>query len=687
MKEYEDIPNSNGMKVLRNVMKLESGLMQNIILRAITEDYWSKVIQGTEKNRICALGTPGIGKTSSTCILIRLLLLQKKTVAYHVRSEKLHHWVYIFTPTDIATTFKVEIIHEKVFQTWMIDTPNTFYVVDPGQTKDNCNLADDFTGKVIIVASPDERHWGGSDFFKGDNGIGYFLIYPIWTLNELIYASPYISSTINEKEIESRYTKVGGVPRHIFSDEYSYTDTLQRQVQGVYDLTNHQVDIIADGNWESLLTFCSNPQMSVLMAYIDSGQEYTTISVQPVSGHIVRLILKNFDKCLWDKMLYLGVDKCAIGWKLFEEYCHNQMTREEHIKFYDYKYCNNAMDFVHGIKPLILGGCKEIKGTRQSLISLAKEEEKVLFYPLDTSHQSIDFAYYDGGIVHGFQVTLTKGHSFNAKHMIEYVNEAGGTDKFHMHYIVFVTKFSAFKLKLLHMEELLKKDNENMTINILHMSGPSNVTRGTWRNTKKMTSFVEQLVVDLVYADKTTYTIRNCISLKMGKIRNETIEIGGCIKIEIVDNLVEAVMKPPMVLYIQSSIGTDYFDFMYQNGNDYFIFKCTARKSAYKVSPAKINKLVLIVMRTKGNTLLEEIQFSTEKQKMEICNERLSIAPKIYIYYVVPKKNYDKFETNPLDSNESAKIEFLQQNKDKQNTPLCLCWNKIVSINVLGVDD
>jgi hypothetical protein len=486
MKEYEDIPNSDGMKVLRNVMKLESGLIQNIILRAITEDYWSKVIQGTEKNRICALGTPGIGRTSSTCVLIRLLLLRKKTVVYHVRSEKLDGWVYIFTPTDIATSFNVDVQQEKLFNTRTINTLSTYYIVDPGRTKDNCNLADTFKGKVIIVASPDKRHWGGANFFKGDNGnCGKFLIYPIWTLNELICASPYISSTINEKVIESRYTKVGGVPRHIFLDEASFAYILRQQMHGVIDLTNHEVNIIADGNYESLITFSNQPK-SVIMAYIDSGLKYTTINVQPVSGHIVRLILKKYDKCLWDKILYLGVERGAKGWKLFEEYCHNQMTREKPIKFFDYKHCNNTIDFVPGIKPLILGRCKEIKGTRQSPISLAKEEEKVLFYPLDTSYPSIDFAYYDGGIVHGFQVTLGQGHSFNGRHMIQYINEAGGIDKFHMHYIVFDTKFSVFQLKLLHMEELLKKDYENMNINILRMRGPSEVQKRIWRKVNKI---------------------------------------------------------------------------------------------------------------------------------------------------------------------------------------------------------
>ena len=43
MKDYEDIPNSNGMKVLRNAMNLETGKSSNVVIRNITENFWKKV--------------------------------------------------------------------------------------------------------------------------------------------------------------------------------------------------------------------------------------------------------------------------------------------------------------------------------------------------------------------------------------------------------------------------------------------------------------------------------------------------------------------------------------------------------------------------------------------------------------------------------------------------------------------
>ena len=47
-----------------------------------------------------------------------------------------------------------------------INQPSTYYIVDPGNTKDDCNPPVEFLGKVIIVTSPDDGHWGGTSFYE-----------------------------------------------------------------------------------------------------------------------------------------------------------------------------------------------------------------------------------------------------------------------------------------------------------------------------------------------------------------------------------------------------------------------------------------------------------------------------------------------------------------------------------------
>jgi hypothetical protein len=84
------------------VPKLESGATKDLVIRNITEDFWKETIRTAEtpnkRYHVCAVGTSGIGKTSSTAILIRLLLLMQRTVVYRIRSPEKIGWVYEFTP-------------------------------------------------------------------------------------------------------------------------------------------------------------------------------------------------------------------------------------------------------------------------------------------------------------------------------------------------------------------------------------------------------------------------------------------------------------------------------------------------------------------------------------------------------------------------------------------------------------
>lgn len=70
----------------------------------------------------------------------------------------------MFTPTlKSSINIDIKVIQEDKFN-YMDDElskPSVYYVVDPGLTKDSCNPNIDFKGKVIIIASPDDGHWGG----------------------------------------------------------------------------------------------------------------------------------------------------------------------------------------------------------------------------------------------------------------------------------------------------------------------------------------------------------------------------------------------------------------------------------------------------------------------------------------------------------------------------------------------
>lgn len=138
----------------------------------------------------------------------------------------------------------VQVIPEEKFQrtSAKFNHPSTYYVVDPGKTKDSCDPPNIFQGKVIIVASPDEGHWGGSEFLKQRGNIkGLFMFMPVWSLSELLAAKQYFEYNLLDETIASRYEKVGGIPRHIFTDDDTFNAVLRSQISAINMLNEDQL--------------------------------------------------------------------------------------------------------------------------------------------------------------------------------------------------------------------------------------------------------------------------------------------------------------------------------------------------------------------------------------------------------------------------------------------------------------
>jgi energy-coupling factor transporter ATP-binding protein EcfA2 len=305
MKDYEDIPNSNGMKVLRDVSLLEEAL-QNVVLRSITEDFWLKVIQATERQRVCALGTPGIGKSTTSYILIRLLLQAKKKVVYHHRygGDKKNYFVYFFTPsTGKSDNIDVKVIAEPDFDSSdpSVDNESTYYIVDPGQTKDSCNPAARFKGKVVIVTSPDECHWGAREFIKkigaGKQFPGTFRYFPVWTLQEILAAANYFPKnnnlSLSEDEIIQHFGVVGGVPRLIFED--TIEEIKAEQLRLISNLSPEDIEKFASDGFTVPSLYAENIPKGFLLSYQLAGDDNGTYKKAVVtlrSRNMYRIIAK-----------------------------------------------------------------------------------------------------------------------------------------------------------------------------------------------------------------------------------------------------------------------------------------------------------------------------------------------------------------------------------------------------------
>jgi hypothetical protein len=446
---------TSGMKILPNVVDLETDAKLTVILRSITEDFWLKVIEATESSRICVVGTPGIGKTTTSCILIRQLLDQRKTVVYHVKTLREQGYVYMFIPSlERTRKIDVKVIQENEFNC-LDDAVNRgdgnpiYYVVDPGNTRSiDCNPPSLFNGKVIIISSPDDGHWGGPQFSKQRvDVLGSFLYMPVWILDELLHARKHFAGNLSEEIIISRYEKVGGVPRHIFVKEFFFQGILQNQTSAINSLTDDQLKKLTSGDMESVQTGEKGQPKSLLMVYDSSADtSYRTCIVAISSKLVIAKLFQKNAEFMWNLMVSCGVDKGGVGWKIFETYCQNQMLEE--LQYPHYKY-HDGQSIVLGPNDtsLTLGGCSCMEGTHKNLVAAAKERECVVFYSLNPYQKFIDFIYRRGTTYYAFQVTLAASHSCNPKDLSDFAEKAGGASKFLLHYLTIPKNYENFKLK------------------------------------------------------------------------------------------------------------------------------------------------------------------------------------------------------------------------------------------------
>ena len=451
------IPDSYGMKLLRDMVDLETSRVGNVVIRNITENFWFKVIETTETTRVCALGTPGVGKTTTTCILIRLLLEMNNTVVYHVRKIKSNGYVYMFTPTrsnSLNMKINAKVIRESAFDynDDEINQPSICYVVDPGKTKDNCDLDADFQGKVIIVASPDDRHWGGSEFEKERRGVmGTFLFFPVWNLQELIKAMPYVDSSLSEPGVEERYHEVGGIPRHIFTKNATFAKVLKRQENAINRLTEEQLRSLTLGDVESAQTFGEDQPTSSIMVYECSDPNFENNSVSVSSRRVARLLVHKHKKVLWNIILDEGGARGSTTWKLFELYCQNLMLIGYSQNYFDYKYHDgaNLLEVTDlSVPALQFGNCTKIKESSDSLIDAAKREnnDHIVFYSSNKQYPLFDFIYKRKNILFAFQVSIGKDHSCKPQQLKAAMEEVGNGYEFFLHYLTFDERYDEFQL-------------------------------------------------------------------------------------------------------------------------------------------------------------------------------------------------------------------------------------------------
>jgi Retrotransposon hot spot protein len=439
------IPNSGGMYVLRNVLLLEAEYTRSIILRTNTEPFWNSVIatvdeqnaDGRNSNSVCVVGTPGIGKTTTTPFLIRMLLQRKKTVVYYIRLTEGTSFYYEFTSkndNDTTVTVYEESERQRILS---LKSTDTYYIVDPGKTTDSCSKEAAFKPKLIIVSSPDERHWGGPSFDKRIAGSrGIFKYMPVWDAKEIINAAPFLSiedpellalvgyREKMEQEVIDRYRIFGGVPRLIFERKTYHSILMKKQDIAINTLTMEQAKLLFERKPQMVDNFKENQPRSHVIHYTSSGDSHfgkheTLIA----SDYIFEKVCVRFLSHLWDML-----NGDCTG-KILEAYLRYLLSQRGKLVTFEHRNCvGNKDKNYHNIESdLKLGGCHDICISSDPIASAFKYPMKV-FYSYNASFPLFDLCYVNDEETRKktlvlVQATTSQQHDAKKSSLINLVNK------------------------------------------------------------------------------------------------------------------------------------------------------------------------------------------------------------------------------------------------------------------------
>jgi hypothetical protein len=481
MSRIIDVDGIPKMTVL-NKLTLLSGRKADVVVRACTVPFWKACIDLVDEDtddwsnyRCCAVGNPGIGKTTSTVVLIHMLLQKEKTVLYRIRGMGS---IYEFqrkkvasaaaaaaaaatvetaatateaatmaeetaailaeetaTTAETATTGETErpeysyicTIHdESSFPTGIASANDetVYYIVDPNKTKDSCDPKDDFKPKVIIVSSPNDLHWGGSEFDKErDDEVavsgGLFCYYPLWTLEELLDGreglNNYARTDLDEEEVKKRYQQVGGVPRHVFCTARRYEAVCTAQSTALARLTSDQARLLAMRQETPIGSLDSGQPKSAIIGFVqkEGDTSFCRVKYSLVSWAIQKQVFEIHLSNVW-----ASIFNAPNHGPVFEGYTWMLLAGGQEKSFRTREAVGAKKRKTTPHLEVRLGGCSGVKPVWDIVVA-AMDEPGVMFLPNSDQYEFIDFAYAKVDEnelrVHAFQSTVSRSHKAKAK--------------------------------------------------------------------------------------------------------------------------------------------------------------------------------------------------------------------------------------------------------------------------------
>ncbi|KAL3923652.1 MAG: hypothetical protein SGILL_001537 [Bacillariaceae sp.] len=336
------IPNTTGMHVYHYVPNIEEkDELRSVVIRPEDRSFWETCIaKSMAGHRVCGVGNPGTGKSATMFHLIRLLAIEyKRTVVYAIKTNRT---VYMelkpVLDQDTGCVVDIEMCIHSIIPELIpcLQDQNAYYVVDPGKSKESCDVDADFSAHFIMAASCDNRHWGAGEFTKlrGKKTKGKFIYASHWEEASLFTVKRYIGlGHLEDQEISNRYRAVGGSVRAIQS--YSEDEFKQDVENALSGITKEVAHSLADGTCQ--FTFMPLAPGSILVAITPRADNREVHSVVLASDLIEEMLAAKFLKlALYD---VLDEENSGNRGNLFEAFVRRKLSTSS----VQYEMCRQSL--------------------------------------------------------------------------------------------------------------------------------------------------------------------------------------------------------------------------------------------------------------------------------------------------------------------------------------------------------
>ena len=436
------------------VWELDSSLaLPQILLREPVRAFWketaAKLLAG---KHVVAVGSPGIGKSSTHPYLLKLLLETGRPVVFLKRGLPPKYGTYYeFRPKDGGyEAFEYEENYVRSGVIASLQDPDAFLLIEPyGQRK----LPDrDVEARIALVCSPNREHYRGME----KTGPGEFgacsLYFPHWSLDELYEARPYMCDErgkpilSNNADVDERVWLYGLIPRHVFSEDIAQLEKLQNEA--LILVSEHHVKMMMDAldGGTAIEIDDSSPfsPSSYIIAY-ESKYPFTSRTIVIISSRVKSELWRLHSRMLLRQVQY---GESPTARHVFEAYCREQIAKKVGATF---KIRSSVGKLEQDGSPQLSPYIPR-SGDVKWKIEIAGDLYKTDLHPGTLYHSSSErqklidalVKREDGG-VDGFQFTLGMNHKCNISHLGEFASKFGTSARpFRLHYVVPFITFADF---------------------------------------------------------------------------------------------------------------------------------------------------------------------------------------------------------------------------------------------------